>query len=43
MVYIKDWKKYFSIEEMEKRLDNYIEKSADEMILELRKKISLKN
>jgi len=37
MVYIKDWKKYFSREEMEKRLDDYIEKSADEMIFKLKK------
>ncbi len=38
MVYIKDWIKYYSIEESIKITDDYIEKSADEMILEIRKK-----
>ncbi len=37
MVYIKDWVEYFTIEESIKITDNYIEKSAKEMIFELKK------
>jgi hypothetical protein len=38
MVYIKDWKKYYTRGELDKRLDKYIEKSADKMIFELKER-----
>jgi len=38
MVIIKNWKKYYTIEESKKITEKYIKKSADELIFELRNK-----
>jgi len=37
MVIIKDWKKYYTIKESKKITEKYINKSADNLILELQK------
>jgi len=38
MVVIINWKKYYTVEEAKKKTSEYIKKTADELILELRKR-----
>ncbi len=38
MTEIIDWEVYYSREELDSHLDNYIKESADDLIVELRKK-----
>lgn len=40
MVVVKDWKKYYTVDEMDKHFDKFINNSADELIVELRKRRS---
>lgn len=43
MVVVKDWEKYYTIEESSNILDKYIERSADDLIIELRRKRKKEN
>jgi len=38
MSIIRNWKEYFSLEESKKMTEDYIKQSAEEMIIELRKR-----